>query len=101
MNRTVVCDNHDQIRINLIGHGVAIVAPAKLIVELLEAADDSQQSSLTNENQQLRQALSKTRILAQSNGWTMREFAKAIGVTATQLSQWTDSTPNREPDFKD
>lgn len=53
------------------------------------------------ENQRLRQALAKARGISRNNGWTTREFAKAIGVTPTQLSSWTDEIPDREPDFKD
>ena len=50
---------------------------------------------------QLRRALAKARTIGRRNGWTTREFAKAIGVTPTQLSAWTDEVPEREPDFKD
>ena len=53
------------------------------------------------ENARLREALKQARLLGQRNGYTMREFAGQIGITPTQLSQWTDSTPEREPNFKD
>ena len=53
------------------------------------------------ENAKLREALKQARLLAQRNGYTMREFAEYIGITTAQLSAWTDATPNREPDFKD
>lgn len=56
---------------------------------------------LQAENAKLREALKQARLLAQRNGYTMREFAGQICITPTQLSAWTDSTPNREPDFKD
>lgn len=55
---------------------------------------------LQAENAKLREALKQARLLAQRNGHTMREFAAIIGITATQLSAWTDEIPNREPDFK-
>ena len=53
------------------------------------------------ENRSLREALKQARLLAQRNGYTMREFAGRIGITPTQLSAWTDEIPSREPDFKD
>jgi len=53
------------------------------------------------ERAKLCEALKQARLLAQRNGYTMREFAGRIGITPTQLSKWTDSTPDREPDFKD
>ena len=53
------------------------------------------------ESVKLREALKQARLLAQRNGYTMREFAGQIGITPTQLSAWTDEIPNREPDFKD
>lgn len=53
------------------------------------------------ERARLCEALKQARLLAQRNGYTMREFAGRIGITPTQLSKWTDSTPDREPDFKD
>ena len=53
------------------------------------------------EIQALRRAITNARKFAHNNGWTMRTFARLIGVSATQLSQWTDSTAEREPDFKD
>ena len=56
---------------------------------------------LHKENAALKEALKKARLLAQRNGYTMREFAGQIGITPTQLSKWTDEVPTREPDFKD
>lgn len=56
---------------------------------------------LRAENANLREALKQARLLAQRNGYTMREFAQCIGITPTQLSAWTDEIPDREPDFKD
>lgn len=56
---------------------------------------------LESEIRSLREALKRARLLAQRNGYTMREFAAIIGITATQLSAWTDEVPDREPDFKD
>lgn len=56
---------------------------------------------LETENAKLREALKQARLLAQRNGYTMREFAQCIGITPTQLSTWTDEIPNRQPDFKD
>lgn len=56
---------------------------------------------LETENAKLREALKQARLLAQQNGYTMREFAGRIGITPTQLSTWTDEIPNRQPDFKD
>lgn len=53
------------------------------------------------ERARLCEALKQARLLAQRNGYTMREFAGRIGITPTQLSKWTDSTPDRQPDFKD
>lgn len=56
---------------------------------------------LKAENAKLREALKQARRFARDNDYTMREFAKCIGITPTQLSAWTDSTPDREPDFRD
>lgn len=53
------------------------------------------------ENARLREALKRARELARVHNYTMREFALHCGITPTQLSQWTDSTPNKEPNFKD
>ena len=53
------------------------------------------------ERARLCEALKQARLLAQRNGYTMREFAGQIGITPTQLSTWTDEIPDREPDFKD
>lgn len=56
---------------------------------------------LDQENARLREALKQARRFAADNHYTMREFAEYIGITPTQLSQWTDEIPDREPDFKD
>jgi transcriptional regulator with XRE-family HTH domain len=56
---------------------------------------------LKKENVALREALKQARKFAYNQGYTMRQLAKAIGITATQLSAWTDEIPEREPDFKD
>lgn len=56
---------------------------------------------LRTENAKLREALKQARSFAADNHYTMREFAEYIGITPTQLSQWTDEIPDREPDFKD
>lgn len=56
---------------------------------------------LESEIRSLREALRQAREFASDNHYTMREFAEYIGITATQLSAWTDATPSREPDFKD
>lgn len=56
---------------------------------------------LETENAKLREALKQARQFALIQGYTSREFAQCIGITAAQLSTWTDSVPNREPDFKD
>lgn len=53
------------------------------------------------ENKNLREALRQARQLFSNQGYTMRYFAQCIGITAAQLSAWTDEIPNREPDFKD
>lgn len=53
------------------------------------------------ENKNLRAALRQARWIALASGVTMREFSKNLGITASQLSAWTDEVPNREPDFKD
>jgi len=53
------------------------------------------------ENKQLRAALRQARCIALASGVTMREYAKNLGITAAQLSAWTDQIPDREPDFKD
>lgn len=65
-----------------------------------ESAADKMEE-LYVERARLREALKQARLLAQRNGYTMREFAGQIGITPTQLSAWTDSVPTREPDFKD
>lgn len=78
--------------------------------ELTETAKALQQAvwnteqqivKLEIENRSLREALKQARQFALIQGYTSREFAECIGITATQLSVWTDSIPNREPDFKD
>ena len=56
---------------------------------------------LEAENTKLREAMKKARLIARVNGYSMREFAAKIGITAAQLSAWTDEIPDREPDFKD
>lgn len=56
---------------------------------------------LEQENAKLRAVMRQARAIALASGVTMREFAKNLGITATQLSAWTDETPDREPDFKD
>ena len=56
---------------------------------------------LRKENEELREAMKKARLIARVNGYSMREFAAKIGITPTQLSAWTDEIPDREPDFKD
>lgn len=53
------------------------------------------------ENKRLREALKRARELARKDCMSMREFAREIGITPTQLSAWTDEIPDREPDFKD
>ena len=55
---------------------------------------------LKAENAALRESLKQARKFASDNHYTMREFAAIIGITAAQLSAWTDEIPNREPDFK-
>ena len=78
--------------------------------ELTETAKTLQQAvwnteqqivELELENKNLREALKQARQFALIQGYTSREFAQCIGITAAQLSAWTDSTPDREPDFKD
>lgn len=78
--------------------------------ELTETAKALQQAvwnteheiaQLEIENKNLREALKQARLLAQRNGYTMREFSGRIGIAAAQLSAWTDEIPDRQPDFKD
>lgn len=78
--------------------------------ELTETAKALQQAvwnteheitQLEIENKNLRAALRQARWIALASGVTMREFAKNLGITAAQLSAWTDEVPDREPDFKD
>lgn len=78
--------------------------------ELTETAKALQQAvwnteheitQLEIENKNLRAALRQARQLAKVAGITSREFASSIGITAAQLSAWTDEIPSREPDFKD
>lgn len=56
---------------------------------------------LQAENAKLRESLKQARRFASDNHYTMREFAEYIGITAAQLSAWTDEIPNRQPDSKD
>ena len=56
---------------------------------------------LEQDNAKLRAVIRQARAIALASGVTMREFAKNHGITPTQLSTWTDETPDREPDFKD
>ena len=56
---------------------------------------------LQTENKNLREALKQARHFANVAGVTSQEFAAIIGITATQLSAWTDEIPDRQPDFKD
>ena len=58
-------------------------------------------AQLEIENKNLREALKQARLFAHNRGYAMREFAWQIGITAAQLSVWTDEIPTREPDFKD
>tara|TARA_R110000868_G_scaffold322403_1_gene583341 strand:- start:243 stop:455 length:213 start_codon:yes stop_codon:yes gene_type:complete len=58
-------------------------------------------NELSKENAALREALKKARWQLRNQGYTMREIALGMGVTASQLSAWTDEIPDREPDFKD
>ena len=78
--------------------------------ELTETAKALQQAvwnteheiaQLEIENKSLREALKQARHFANGHHYTMREFAAIIGITAAQLSAWTDEIPSREPDFKD
>jgi predicted nucleic acid-binding Zn-ribbon protein len=79
-------------------------------LELTETAKALQQAvwnteqqivKLEIENRSLREALKQARWQLRNQGYTMREIALGIGITAAQLSAWTDEIPNREPDFKD
>jgi DNA-binding transcriptional regulator YiaG len=100
MNRTVVCDNFDQIKINLVGQSYAIGAPAKLVVELLNNLQST--SSQAEEIEKLKAALKSCREAARNNfSVTTRDFASMCGVSATQLSEWTSDPITTEPDFKD
>ena len=56
---------------------------------------------LEAEKAKLREALKQARKLAKLEGYTSRDFARFIEITPSQLSAWTDETPDREPDFKD
>lgn len=56
------------------------------------------------ENAALKAALKRARALAirpSACGFTMRQFATHIGITPTQLSEWTSEKPTSEPDFVD
>lgn len=70
---------------------------------LQQAVWDTEQQivQLEIENKNLRAALKQARQLFNKQGYTMRYFAKCIGITAAQLSACTDEIPSREPDFKD
>jgi uncharacterized protein (UPF0335 family) len=72
-----------------------------ILVELFLENEALRVARLEKENAALREALKQARKFAYDQGYTMRQLAKAIGITAAQLSAWTDSTPNREPDVKD
>lgn len=79
---------------------------ATWISDYEQACQDRQQliaicDAMAAEIQALRRALTKARLIARLNGYSMREFAQKIGITPTQLSAWTDEIPDREPDFKD
>lgn len=78
--------------------------------ELTETAKALQQAvwnteqqivQLEIENKSLREALKQARQFALIQGYTSRKFAEYIGITAAQLSAWTDEIPDRQPDFKD
>lgn len=57
---------------------------------------------LRRENRELKLALSNARTNAKIlDKVTTREFATRCGITATQLSQWTDHMPARRPDLID
>lgn len=57
---------------------------------------------LRRENRELKLALSNARTNAKLlDKVTTREFATRCGITATQLSQWTDHMPTRRPDLID
>jgi len=100
MNRTVVCDNFDHIKINLIGQGCAIGAPAKMVAELLQNLENI--SSKAVELEQLKAAMKRCREATRNNfSVTTRDFASMCGVSATQISEWTSDPINTEPDFKD
>jgi hypothetical protein len=75
-------------------HSEAIAGHKSIVNEM-------QLDLLNRENAALREALKQARKFSRIHGYTMRQFALAIGVTAAQLSAWTDSIPEREPDFKD
>jgi hypothetical protein len=87
--------------------GSRVAKPTKLpppIPRSLRSYQCDYYNELLEEYGRLKDALKKARQFARdSHHVTTREFAKAIGVTATQLSKWTDSLPNpeKEPDFKD
>lgn len=58
-------------------------------------------AKLEKENAALKAALKEARALAlrPSCGFTMRQFAAEIGITPTQLSEWTSDKPTTAPDF--
>lgn len=87
--------------------GPKVPKPKKLPPPMPRSLRDCQSNyynELLEDWGRLREALKKAREFARdSHNVTTREFAKAIGVSALQLSKWTDSLPNpeQEPDFKD
>lgn len=68
--------------------------------ERLEKLDWAYES-LKAENEALKAVLSRAREVANENGVTMRDFAKQLGITPTQLSQWTSESVTQDPDLKD
>jgi CRISPR/Cas system-associated protein endoribonuclease Cas2 len=74
---------------------------AMILVELFLENEALRVARLEKENAALREALKQARKFALNNNYTMRQFALALGITAAQLSAWTDEIPTTEPDFKD
>lgn len=74
-----------------------------MISAMLKKIDEleKQNAELEAENKNLREALKQARDIADNYHWTTQEFADYLGITAAQLSAWTDEIPTREPDFKD
>lgn len=58
-------------------------------------------AKLEKENAAIKSALKGARNIALHAGYNMRLFAKHIGITPTQLSEWTSEMPTSEPDFVD